>query len=77
MPEKNRHIQTNHNLPRGSSAGKPANADEMLARKAARIAGWAFESLLAWKVYSDRVALITSDGSKHVVPMVSILLEEV
>jgi hypothetical protein len=57
--------------------GKHPNGDETLAGKAARIAGYAFDSLLAWKIYSDRVALIASDGSKHEVPIESILLEVV
>jgi hypothetical protein len=77
VPEKKIRTQVRQNLPRGSSAGKQANRGEMLAGKAARIAGYAFDSLLAWKVYPDRVALIASDGSKHEVPFESILLEEV
>ncbi len=77
MPEKNRRNQTGQNLPRGSSAGKQANRDERLAGKACHLAGYAFDSLLAWKVYPDRVVLIAADGRKHEVPIESILLEEV
>lgn len=77
MPEKSRHTGTRQNLPRGSSAGKHPEEGETLARKAARIAGYAFDDLLAWKVYPERVALIAADGSKHEVPTGSIFLEEV
>ena len=41
---------------------------------------WPFESLLAWKVYPDRVVLIAEDGRKIEIPVSaveSILLEEV
>ena len=77
MPDKNRRTQVKQNLPRGSSAGKHLEEGEKMVRKAARIAGYAFDGLLAWKVYPDRVVLIAADGSKHEVPTGSILLEEV
>lgn len=58
-----------HNLPRGITAGKASGRDEALARQAAKKEGFPFESLLAWKVYPERVVLITADGHKHEVPI--------
>jgi hypothetical protein len=80
MPEKRKHSQDKQIIPRGLSAGKQAYGDELLARTASRTAGWPFESLLAWRVYPDRVVLIAEDGRKIEIPVSaveSILLEEV
>jgi hypothetical protein len=80
MLEKHKHSQDKQIIPRGLSAGKQGYSDELLARTASRIADWTFESLLAWRVYPDRVVLIAEDGRKIEIPVTAVestLLEEV
>ncbi len=69
VSNRNRTTGTHQLFPRGSSAGKEEPAEKSLARRAARESGVAFETLLGWQAYSDRVVLIAADGRKYVVPM--------
>lgn len=80
VPETHDRKRNKQNNPRGQTAGKQADGNEILVRKAARLSGCTFDRLLAWKVYPERVVVIDSNGSKHEVPITEIestLLEEV
>ena len=79
MSNQNRRREAQQKAPRGSSAGREIPGEENLVRRAAQQTECAFETLLGWKVYPDRVVLIAVDGRKHEIPvleLINIHLEE-
>lgn len=62
-PRADRKASRHVNHPRGASAGMAS-----VIRQAAGSIGWDASTLLDWKVYPDRVVLISADGRKAVLP---------